>query len=27
VLDTTGADIDELVAKVLEVLKAKRDGS
>jgi len=26
VLDTTGADIDELVAKVLEVLKAKRDG-
>jgi bifunctional enzyme CysN/CysC len=27
VLDTTGADIDELVAKVLEVLRAKRDGS
>jgi bifunctional enzyme CysN/CysC len=26
VLDTTGADIDDLVAKVLEVLKAKRDG-
>ena len=27
VLDTTGADIDDLVAKVLEVLKAKRDGA
>ncbi|MCW2557381.1 MAG: adenylylsulfate kinase, partial [Mycobacterium sp.] len=27
VLDTTGADIDELVAKVLEVLRVKRDGS
>jgi bifunctional enzyme CysN/CysC len=27
VLDTTGADIDELVAKVLEVLNAKRDGA
>ncbi|MDT5069588.1 MAG: bifunctional enzyme CysN/CysC [Mycobacterium sp.] len=27
VLDTTGADIDDLVAKVLAVLKAKRDGS
>jgi bifunctional enzyme CysN/CysC len=26
VLDTAGVDIDELVAKVLEVLKAKRDG-
>ena len=26
VLDTAGADIDELVAKVLDVLKAKRDG-
>ena len=27
VLDTTGADIDELVGKVLEVLKARRDGT
>ena len=27
VLDTTGADIDELVGKVLDVLKAKRDGT
>jgi bifunctional enzyme CysN/CysC len=27
VLDTTGADIDELVAKVLEVLRSRRDGS
>jgi bifunctional enzyme CysN/CysC len=27
VLDTTGADIDDLVAKVLEVLRAKRDGA
>ncbi|MDT5239914.1 MAG: bifunctional enzyme CysN/CysC [Mycobacterium sp.] len=27
VLDTTGADIDKLVTEVLEVLKAKRDGS
>ena len=26
VLDTAGADIEDLVAKVLEVLKAKRDG-
>jgi bifunctional enzyme CysN/CysC len=26
VLDTTGADIDDLVAKVLEVLQSKRDG-
>ena len=25
-LDTTGADIDELVERVLEVLRAKRDG-
>ena len=27
VLDTTGADIDELVAQVLELLQTKRDGS
>ena len=27
VLDTTGADIDTLVAQVLDVLKAKRDGT
>ena len=27
VLDTTGADVDELVGKVLDVLKAKRDGT
>ncbi|GAB7066745.1 adenylyl-sulfate kinase [Mycobacterium hodleri] len=27
VLDTTGADIDDLVAKVLEVLRVKRDGA
>jgi bifunctional enzyme CysN/CysC len=27
VLDTTGADIDDLVAKVLEVLRSKRDGA
>jgi bifunctional enzyme CysN/CysC len=27
VLDTKGADIDELVGKVLDVLKAKRDGT
>jgi bifunctional enzyme CysN/CysC len=27
VLDTTEADLDELVAKVLEVLKARRDGA
>jgi len=26
VLDTSGADVDEQVAKVLDVLKAKRDG-
>jgi bifunctional enzyme CysN/CysC len=27
VLDTTGADVDELVARVLDVLKDKRDGA
>jgi bifunctional enzyme CysN/CysC len=27
VLDTTGADIDELVVKVLDVLRSKRDGA
>jgi bifunctional enzyme CysN/CysC len=27
VLDTTGADIDDLVARVLEVLRSKRDGA
>ena len=27
VLDTTGADVDDMVAKVLEVLRVKRDGA